>query len=409
MMVVIGRIREPETANPRRAWKLAQKNCRRWCADFAMREFADVDLDATPSSHHAQCECHLRAVQRAIRSLMNLRDQLKDVLPEILPTSPADAIKGTELIRLVKYRLRQEYSDATLRYHFSILCCDPSSPIAKVDQGQGYYLRHHRMATLYDARTLAAAGFAGLDLFNNGREAVDLALARVAKFRAIFARLAFAEARFPFAFSPGPSPESLWKYPDMALVDWELDESADNSFALNRDLQELKMSLGVQPFAIASVKLTLMINYDNVREVFFQTLSGSRWAHSGELVIATAIADEQLAEDLRRLGAEYGLGVSTLGIKLDALDELADAAAVGTLEDRTFESLQARLLSRQKITSARPSLSLDWRLINDMRREHAEFRELFSGIERALREGRARPPQLVPDPANLPLERVSGL
>ena len=68
---------------------------------------------------------------------MNLRDQLKEILPEILPTNPAVAINGTELIRLVKYRLKQEYSDATLRYHFSIMCCDPASPIAKVEQGQG--------------------------------------------------------------------------------------------------------------------------------------------------------------------------------------------------------------------------------------------------------------------------------
>ena len=56
---------------------------------------------------------------------MNLRDQLKEILPEILPSDPSSSIKGTELIRLVKYRLKQEYSDATLRYHFSILCADP--------------------------------------------------------------------------------------------------------------------------------------------------------------------------------------------------------------------------------------------------------------------------------------------
>ena len=114
---------------------------------------------------------------------MNLRDQLKEILPEILPSDPSSSIKGTELIRLVKYRLKQEYSDATLRYHFSILCADPSSPIAKVDQGQGYYLRTTRVTTLEEARALAAAGFtqAGMDLFHSGREMVDLARSRMAK------------------------------------------------------------------------------------------------------------------------------------------------------------------------------------------------------------------------------------
>jgi uncharacterized protein len=152
-----------------------------------------------------------------------------------------------------------------------------------------------------------------------------------------------------------------------------------------------------------------MVNYDNVREVFFQALSGSRWAHAGELVIACGIADEQLAEDLRRLGAEYRIGVTTLGIKLEALDELADPTALASLADRSFESLQGRLLARQKITSARPSQSLDWRLINDMRRDHPEFRELFAGIERSLRENCARPGPLTATPITVPLDRASGL
>ena len=44
---------------------------------------------------------------------MNLRDQLKEILPDILPRNPAQAIKGTELIEMVKYKLKQDYSDAT--------------------------------------------------------------------------------------------------------------------------------------------------------------------------------------------------------------------------------------------------------------------------------------------------------
>ena len=89
---------------------------------------------------------------------MNLRDQLKEILPEILPGQPTEAIKGTELIRLVKYRLRQEYSDATLRYHFSILCADPSSPIAWVTRAVGGGGRYDALLARFgDARP--AVGF----------------------------------------------------------------------------------------------------------------------------------------------------------------------------------------------------------------------------------------------------------
>src|SRR5688500_18344628 len=89
---------------------------------------------------------------------MSLREQLRDILPQILPASPVVAIKGTELIRLVRLKLPDDYSDATLRYHYSILSYDPSSPIAKVDQGQGYSLRQNKSAARNEAMSLGIFG-----------------------------------------------------------------------------------------------------------------------------------------------------------------------------------------------------------------------------------------------------------
>ena len=48
---------------------------------------------------------------------MSLRKQLSDILPPLLPANPADAIKGTELIRLTPLQLTGNYSDASLIYH----------------------------------------------------------------------------------------------------------------------------------------------------------------------------------------------------------------------------------------------------------------------------------------------------
>ena len=70
---------------------------------------------------------------------MSLRSQLEELLPELLPSDPAQAIKGTELIRLVRLRLGEEYSDASLRYHFSFMASEPDSEIAKVERGQGAF------------------------------------------------------------------------------------------------------------------------------------------------------------------------------------------------------------------------------------------------------------------------------
>ena len=73
--------------------------------------------------------------QESFNPPMSLRKQLSDILPTLLPGNPADSIKGTELIRLTRLQLKGMYSDASLRYHFSIMSCDPASPIAKVATG----------------------------------------------------------------------------------------------------------------------------------------------------------------------------------------------------------------------------------------------------------------------------------
>ena len=49
---------------------------------------------------------------------MNLREQLRHLLPEILPDDPAEAIKGTELIRLVRHRLGEGPGGVRRRVEF---------------------------------------------------------------------------------------------------------------------------------------------------------------------------------------------------------------------------------------------------------------------------------------------------
>jgi hypothetical protein len=314
---------------------------------------------------------------------MNLRDQLKDLLPEILPSNPDQAIKGTELIRMVKYRLRQDYSDATLRYHFSILCCDPSSPIAKVDQGQGYFLRANR----FPMDGLSATQ-ANLGLFPAVPVDADLEVQRLAKVRALFVRWAKGEARQPYVLQSLFSYPTAWKLPDLVLIDWELDEAAEQENVLNQSVMLLKQRLGVSPVSLCGVKLSTEVTHENVREIFFHALSTSLWAHNGELIIASPITDEQLGDELRRLGAEFGLGISSLGIPLEALDELEDAQAIDQLDDRTFENLQTRLIHRQKIMPVRTRSNLQWPLVNELRRDSLHFKQFLHWLDNCVMQGK---------------------
>lgn len=321
---------------------------------------------------------------------MNLRDQLKDILPDILPSNPAEPIKGTELIRLVKFSLKQEYSDAALRYHFSIMCCDPTSPIAKVEQGQGYYLRRVPAGMSQGGPATLAQAKLGL-LFEATPERVDRALARALKFRAIFEREMDLAGRFPFifesSFAPGAPYENLWKCPDAAVLNWGGGEISDSGLALSPRLLELKRGMGVPPFTMASVKLKVSVSYDSYREDFFQALSHARWGHAGELVVAAPIPDEQLAEELRQLGTEYGLGIQVYNLDQDDLDELPPGYVIQQMTAREFEAVLTRV-KRQRLTSPKPR-HLEWRLIEQVREGNAEFQELFSWVQRCLEDGKA--------------------
>jgi hypothetical protein len=320
---------------------------------------------------------------------MNLRDQLKEILPDLLPSSPADAVKGTELIGLAKMRLRQEYSDATLRYHFTIMCSDPGSPIAKVEQGQGYYLRKQSsggaVATMTQAR---------LNMFTEtDSEVLDRAASRLQRLRAVFAREAAGSGGYPFLFETSfeqtAALENVWKCPDAVVADWDGGDVHGEDLLLDGGAMELKRTLGVPSCSLRAVKFRLEVSARTWREDFYQALSATRWAHTGELVIATAIADEQLADEMRRLGTEHGLGIVTCGLDLEMLDDLRPYYQIADMTAREFEALQQRF-RRQRLTTARPR-AFDWRLTSQLRGENAEFVDLFRWLQHCLGSSRVIP------------------
>ena len=100
-----------------------------------------------------------------------------------------------------------------------------------------------------------------------------------------------------------------------------------------------------------------------------------------------ALEDEQLVEELRHLGTEYGLGVVSYGINLDELDELRPAYEIPEMTPREFEALQQRF-HRQRLTTPRQRV-LDWRVIQQVRADNSEFQDLFQWVQRCLADGRA--------------------
>jgi hypothetical protein len=105
-------------------------------------------------------------------------------------------------------------------------------------------------------------------------------------------------------------------------------------------------------------------------------------------VIAAPLLDEQLAEDLRRLGAEHSIGISTLGIPLEELDDLPPHWMIPQMSEREFEALQEKLHPQRLSTTAR-NRPLLWRTLEQARRDNADFQALFAWLECCLKDSQA--------------------
>ncbi len=326
---------------------------------------------------------------------MSLRDQLREILPELLPDSPGNAIKGTELISVVKFKLKHDYSDATLRYHFSIMCCDPSSPIAKVEQGQGYYLRPHALNS-YGGRASPQRTFftpsqpsLGEGIFEQAPGVMDLAIVRALKFRAVLLRLARAAGHSSFQFDQAFSSDAplynVWKFPDIALVRWHVARSEEENGArevrLDRRSFALRRAAGLPAFAVTTAKLKMEVTYGGFREDFFQALSHSAWASGGELAIAAPIDDGQLADDLRVLGSKYGIAVTTYGLDPAVIDSLPDAAQIRDLDGHGLDALQDKLDIRKLVLAPEAQRATDLTALERAAGENADAQRLLRHLQ----------------------------
>ena len=324
---------------------------------------------------------------------MSLRKQLSEILPALLPGNPAAAIKGTELIRLTRLQLTGNYSDASLRYHFSIMSCDPASPIAKVEKGQGYYRRSTLLPALSGAQELFALTQGRLDdLTHMDPDVMDNTMLRIRKFRAVVTRYFEINGRFPFAFRQAFGKDSpisnLWKYPELVLVDWETGGSPDEEMSLDEAMLAFKQRLGIAPFRLHAARLRIQPSLQTYREDFYQTLAVSMWTQGGELVYAAPIEDEALADSLRKLSAAFGVGVTSFGLTPEALDELPRPVNILNAHPRETEAIMAKLeINRIAAPKSRPQL--DWGALTSLRNESVDAEKLVRWLTRCIDGRRA--------------------
>lgn len=321
---------------------------------------------------------------------MTLAEQLARLLSssDLLPTDPANAVMGPELLERVRDKLDRVYEDSSIRQTFSTLSKDPESPIARLASGFGYYRRPPIAAQ-------AAPDDIGEDPTDDGDQPRSDATGRDAqpeeKFRALIIRLSRLQNRFPVhvEHSTGtrqPAGVNKWKFPDIVILDWDAAKGTDEGVVLDSAILEVKRSLGEQPFRLSSIELKAELSLGTFREFFFQCVSNSRWAHSAQLAVAAPITDSLLADELRRLGASYGVNVVSYNLTRETIATFPTASYILAASDGEIATL-AKKLSPEVLATGAARTELDWAHLRDMMTQHATFSELFDWIARCLRDG----------------------
>ena len=100
-----------------------------------------------------------------------------------------------------------------------------------------------------------------------------------------------------------------WVHPDMVGCYFPLDD-------WKPEVIELGSALGNVAVKIFSFEIKRELNFGNLRESFFQSVSNSSWANEGFLVAAEISPNEEFLSELRRLSSSFGIGV----IKLNVVD-----------------------------------------------------------------------------------------
>ncbi len=240
---------------------------------------------------------------------MSLRERLHEILPSLLPTREEDAIKGTELIARVRGVLGDTYSDRSLRSQFSLLALEPDSCLARIANGQGYYLRPAE----------GTAGNSLHSLFENEADASREGSDPLHKALALAVRLYDTMGLGVFLY-PVEDDES-WGHPDLVAVQWPAGHwLADGTYIMDAATAEAPREATFRAVCVGFAD-----SAESCRMSFFRALACGQWSQEVELLLLPGPDSAEVEAELAGLAARYGVGVQLLPIGADTLELLPRA------------------------------------------------------------------------------------
>jgi hypothetical protein len=98
---------------------------------------------------------------------------------------------------------------------------------------------------------------------------------------------------------------SQWQHPDIVGVFYPMEQWESDVF-------DVVNFTGNQPVKIFSYELKKTLDFNNLRESYFQAVSNSSWANEGYLVASEIDRSDEFMSEIRRLSNSFGIGLILL-------------------------------------------------------------------------------------------------
>lgn len=98
-----------------------------------------------------------------------------------------------------------------------------------------------------------------------------------------------------------------WQHPDIVGVFYPMEQWESDVF-------DIVNYTGNQPVKIFSYELKKSLDFNNLRESYFQAVSNSSWANEGYLVASEIDRSDEFMAEIRRLSNSFGIGLILLDI-----------------------------------------------------------------------------------------------
>jgi len=307
------------------------------------------------------------------------KHQILELLPSILPQSPSDALTGTQLIVKLRQKGLKGSTDNSLHAWFSAFAKDPTTPIARVANGHGYFLRPELSGSFSSTGTETAQESAGRDF-----QAEE-------KFRALYLKWCESRGELPVLLNHNESAKKAaglnkWKFPDVVTVRWDVLHDDDEG-EFDENTLDVMRGLGEPPFDLISTELKVDLRAANLRESFFQCVSNSKWANVSQLVVAGPISDQSVVEELARLGSSYEVDVLSFGLSHEQFKSLPTADKIRAMSNKDADALLQNVTVAGIATGA-ASTPIDWEQLRDLQKQHRSINEILEWVAKCLKDKR---------------------